>query len=41
MDVIASFNEGAVLSLVLPLGLLVAVTIWWIVVLRRRSGDDT
>jgi hypothetical protein len=40
MDVIASFNEGAILTLVLPLGLLVAVTIWWLLVLRRRSSDD-
>ena len=39
MDVIASFNEGAVLTLVLPVALLIAVTIWWIVVLRRRSDD--
>ncbi len=40
MDVIASFLEGAILTLVLPLALLIAVTIWWIVVLRRRSSDD-
>lgn len=39
MDVTASFNEGAVLTLVLPVALLIAVTIWWIVVLRRRSDD--
>jgi hypothetical protein len=39
MDVIGSFLEGAVLTLVLPLALLIGVTIWWIVVLRRR-GDD-
>lgn len=39
MDVIGSFLEGAVLTLVLPLALLIAVTIWWIVVLRRRSDD--
>jgi len=41
MDVTASFLEGAILSWALPLALLAAVTIWWIVVLRRRSGDDT
>lgn len=40
MDLIASFLEGAVLSWALPLVLLVAVTIWWLLVLRRRSGDD-
>ena len=41
MDVIASFLEGAILTLVLPVALLTAITIWWIVVLRRRSSDDT
>lgn len=41
MDVIASFLEGAILSWALPLALLVAITIWWVVVARRRSGDDT
>ncbi len=41
MDVIASFLAGAILSWALPLGLLVAVTLWWLVILRRRSSDDT
>jgi cytochrome c-type biogenesis protein CcmH/NrfF len=41
MDVTASFLEGAILSWALPLALLTGVTIWWIVVLRRRSSDDT
>ena len=40
MDVTATFLSGAILSLVLPLALLIAVTIWWVVVLRRRSGGD-
>jgi cytochrome c-type biogenesis protein CcmH/NrfF len=40
MDLTASFLAGAVLSWALPLALLVAVTIWWLLVLRRRSGDD-
>ena len=40
MDVTASFLEGAILSWALPLALLVAITIWWLVVLRRRSGED-
>jgi cytochrome c-type biogenesis protein CcmH/NrfF len=40
MDVTASFLSGAILSWALPLALLIAVTIWWIVVLRRRSSDD-
>jgi hypothetical protein len=41
MDVTASFLAGSILSLVLPVGLLLAITIWWLVVLRRRSDDDT
>jgi cytochrome c-type biogenesis protein CcmH/NrfF len=40
MDVTASFLEGAILSWALPLVLLIAVTIWWVMVLRRRSSDD-
>ena len=40
MDVTATFLEGAILSWALPLVLLVAVTIWWVMVLRRRSSDD-
>jgi cytochrome c-type biogenesis protein CcmH/NrfF len=40
MDVTATFLSGAILSWALPLALLVAVTIWWIVILRRRSSND-
>ena len=40
MDVTASFLSGAILSWALPLALLIAITIWWVVVLRRRSSDD-
>jgi hypothetical protein len=40
MDVTASFLEGAILSWALPLALLIGITIWWLVVLRRRSSDD-
>ncbi len=37
MDVIATdFLAGSILSLVLPVGLLVAVGIWWMTILRRR-----
>jgi hypothetical protein len=38
MDVTASFLAGSVLSLALPIGLLVAICVYWAVVLRRRSG---
>jgi cytochrome c-type biogenesis protein CcmH/NrfF len=41
MDVTASFLSGAILSWALPLALLIAITIWWVVVFRRRSSDDT
>jgi cytochrome c-type biogenesis protein CcmH/NrfF len=41
MDLTASFLEGAILSWALPLALLVAITVWWLVILRRRSSDDT
>jgi cytochrome c-type biogenesis protein CcmH/NrfF len=41
MDVTATFLSGAILSWALPLALLVAVTIWWVVVVRRGSSDDT
>jgi cytochrome c-type biogenesis protein CcmH/NrfF len=41
MDVTASFLSGAILSWALPLALLIAITVWWVVVFRRRSSDDT
>ena len=40
MDVTASFLAGALLSWALPLALLIAVLIWWMVVLRRRGSED-
>lgn len=40
MDVTADFLSGAILSWALPLALLVSITIWWVVVLRRSSSDD-
>ena len=40
MDVSASFLDGASLSWALPLALLVSVTIWWLLVLRRRDSQD-
>ena len=41
MDVTATFIQGAVLTLVLPLALLIGILIWWIVVLRRRSSGES
>ena len=40
MDVTASFLSGAIISWALPLALLIAILIWWVVVLRRRGGED-
>ena len=33
----AHFLAGSILTLVLPVGLLVVVAIWWMTILRRRS----
>lgn len=39
MDVIAShFLAGAILSWALPIALLVAIGVYWTVLVRRRSG---
>jgi hypothetical protein len=40
MDLTASFLAGSLLSLLLPVGLLVVVAVWWGTILRRRSGGD-
>jgi hypothetical protein len=40
MDVTASFLEGSILSLVLPLGLLIIVTIWWVGIVWFRGDKD-
>ena len=40
MDMIASFLAGSILTLVLPVGLLIAVGIWWGAIMRRRSRGD-
>jgi hypothetical protein len=36
----ADFLTGAILTLVLPVAVVVAVGIYWAVVLRRRSFSD-
>ncbi len=38
MDVTASFLAGSILSLVLPVALLIAILVWWLIALRR--GED-
>jgi hypothetical protein len=40
MDLIASFNTGAFLSLIVPLAVLALVLLWWARVLRGRPGGD-
>jgi len=39
MDVTASFLAGSILGLVMPVVLLIAISIWWTIVVRRRSRD--
>ena len=40
MDVIASdFLAGSILSWAMPICLLIAITIWYVVIMRRRSRD--
>jgi hypothetical protein len=34
---VASFLTGSLLTVLLPVGLLVAVAIWWAFVIRRRG----
>ena len=33
----SDFLTGSILTLVLPIGLVIAVGIWWMAILRRRS----
>jgi len=37
MDVTASFLAGSILGLAIPIALLIAITIWWTIAVRRRS----
>ena len=39
MDVTASLLSAELLTWALPLALLIAITVWWVIVLRRRSDD--
>ena len=34
-----NFMAGAVLSLVLPVGLLIAIAVWYMIAVRRVPGD--
>ena len=35
----SSFQTGAILTLVLPLGVLIAVTVWYVILWRRGMGE--
>jgi len=37
MTVASNFETGAILTLVLPVGVLIAVGVYWWVLLRRRA----
>jgi hypothetical protein len=39
ITIASSFLTGSILSLVLPLGVLIAVTIWYLVLWRRGIGE--
>ena len=39
MDVTASFLAGSILGLVIPIVLLIAISVWWTIIVRRRSRD--
>jgi hypothetical protein len=37
--IVATFLAGSILTLVLPLGVLIAVTVWYVVLWRRGAGE--
>jgi hypothetical protein len=39
LPIFATFLAGSILTLVLPLGVLIAVTIWYVVLWRRGAGE--
>jgi hypothetical protein len=39
LPIATRFLTGSILSLVLPLGILIAVAIWYVVLFRRGSGE--
>ena len=40
MDVIASFLAGSLLTWAMPIALLIVVTIWYMRIMKRRSGGE-
>jgi len=39
IPIAAHFLTGSILSLVLPLGVLIVVTVWYVVLWRRGTGE--
>jgi hypothetical protein len=39
LTIASSFLTGSILSLALPLGVLIAVTVWYLVLWRRGIGE--
>jgi hypothetical protein len=39
IPIASHFLAGSILTLVLPLGVLIAVIVWYVVVLRRGAGE--
>jgi hypothetical protein len=39
LTIASGFLTGSILSLVLPLGVLIAVTVWYLVLWRRGMGE--
>jgi hypothetical protein len=40
VPIASHYLTGSILSLVIPLGILVVVAIWYVVVFRRGSGES-
>jgi hypothetical protein len=39
IPIAAHFLTGSILTLVLPLGVLIVVVVWYVVLLRRGAGE--
>ncbi|HEX9481782.1 MAG TPA: hypothetical protein VF927_06745 [Solirubrobacteraceae bacterium] len=39
ITIASSFLTGSILTLVLPLGVLIAVAVWYVVLWRRGTGE--
>jgi hypothetical protein len=39
IPIASDFLAGSILTLALPLGVLIAVVVWYVVILRRGAGE--